>query len=227
MKYGSLILLALALASPLAAQRPVEAKDLLRIRDVSDPQLSPDGAWVAYTVSTSDTVADKGDADVWMSSWDGKRSVRLTNSKAKESSPRWSPDGRYLAFLSSREDPREVDQVWLLDRTGGEAQRVTDLPGGVSDFAWSPDGTAAGAHRQRPHARRSSPRGRTSSKKRPRPIVMDRYRFKDDEVGYLGDRAGPPLPLRPSRTARRAAHARRVRRGGALLVARRPVHRLS
>ncbi len=77
-----------------------------------------------------------------MSSWDGKRSVRLTRTQApREHAPRWSPNGRYLAFLSSRDDPREVEQVWLLDRNGGEAERLTDLPGGVSDYAWSPDGT--------------------------------------------------------------------------------------
>jgi dipeptidyl aminopeptidase/acylaminoacyl peptidase len=135
LRYMGLLVMAVSISSPATAQRPVEARDLLRIREVSDPQLSPDGAWVAYTVSTSDTVEDKRDADVWMTRWDGERSVRLTYSKARERSPRWSPDGRYLAFLSSRDDPREVEQVWLLDRTGGEAERVTDLPGGVSDYA--------------------------------------------------------------------------------------------
>src|SRR5688572_22683287 len=128
LKVTCLFALTLALPLPLAAQRSVEARDLLRIREVSDPQLSPDGAWVAYTVAGSDTVEDGRGSDVWMTSWNGKRSVRLTYDKAQEHSPRWSPDGRYLAFLSARDDPREVEQVWLLDRTGGEAERLTDLP---------------------------------------------------------------------------------------------------
>jgi dipeptidyl aminopeptidase/acylaminoacyl peptidase len=173
------------MTTPGAAQRPVEARDLLRIREVSDPRLSPDGAWVAYTVTMSDTAADKRETDVWMSRWDGKRSVRLTYSKAEEHSPRWSPDGRYLAFLSSREDPREVEQVWLLDRTGGEAERVTDLPGGVSDFAWSPDGSRLALIASDPTPDQLA-KEQDSSKKRPRPIVINRYRFKYDEVGYIG-----------------------------------------
>ena len=185
LRHAGLFLLAVALAAPVEAQRPVEARDLLRLREVSDPQVSPDGAWVAYTVSGSDTVQDKREADVWMTSWDGKRSVQLTHTQAREHAPRWSPDGRYLAFLSSREDPREVEQVWLLDRTGGEAERITDLPGGVSDYAWSPDGTRLALI-----AADSSPdhlaAGQDSSKKRPRPIVIDRYRFKYDGVGYIG-----------------------------------------
>jgi dipeptidyl aminopeptidase/acylaminoacyl peptidase len=168
------------------AQRPVESKDLLRIRTVSDPQLAPEGAWVAYTVSTADTMADERDADVWMSSWDGKRSVRLTWTAEREHTPRWSPDGRYLAFLSSRDDPREVEQVWLLDRNGGEAERVTDLPGGVSDYAWSPDGSRLALIASDPDPAQAQP-GQDTSKPRPEPIVVDRYRFKYDEVGYIGD----------------------------------------
>ena len=121
---------------------PVESDDLLRIREVSDPQLSPDGAWVAYTVSTSDTRrgrAGRRHLDVEL----GRQPQRPAHpdQASRSTRPRWSPDGRYLAFLSARDDPREVDQVWLLDRSGGEAERVTDLPGGVSDYAWSPDGS--------------------------------------------------------------------------------------
>ena len=185
MRYAGLFVLALSISTPVAAQRPVEARDLLRMREVSDPHLSPDGAWVAYTVSTADTAADKRDSDVWMSRWDGKRSVRLTYSKAREHAPRWSPNGRYLAFLSSREDPREVEQVWLLDRTGGEAERVTDLPGGVSDFAWSPDGSRLALIASDPTPDQLAAE-QDSSKKRPRPIVINRFRFKYDEVGYIG-----------------------------------------
>ena len=180
---------------------------------------------MAYTVSTSDTVADKRDADLWMSSWDGKRSVRLTNSKAKESSPRWSPDGRYLAFLSSREDSREVGQVWLLDRTGGEAQRVTDLPGGVSDFSWSPDGTRLALIASDPTPEELAA-GQDSSKKHPRPIVVDRYRFKYHGVGYIG-RERDHLYLFTLADHKATLVTPASRRGGALLVARRAVHRVS
>ena len=170
----------------LAAQRPVETGDLNRIREVSDPQLSPDGKWVAYTVSTADTVEDKRDADIWMASWDGGRSVRLTWTRKREHAPRWSPDGRYLAFLSARDDAREVEQLWLLDRRGGEAERLTDLPGGVSDYAWSPDGTRLALIASDPDPDQPLP-GQDSTKRRPEPIVVNRFRFKYDGVGYIGE----------------------------------------
>ena len=85
MRYAGLLLTGMlcAWSGEAAAQRAVEAGDLLRIREVSDPHLSPDGAWVAYTVATSDTAEDKRAADIWMSSWNGKRSVRLTWTKER------------------------------------------------------------------------------------------------------------------------------------------------
>ena len=145
MRRHSAALLALLLsvaASPAAGQaqakRPLRSSDLYLLRSVNDPQLSPDGAWVAYTVSAIDSVKDKADTDLWMTSWDGTQTIRLTSTPEGESTPRWSPDGRYLAFVSGRQEGKG-GQVWLLDRRGGEAQRLTTVKGGISEFAWSPD----------------------------------------------------------------------------------------
>jgi len=94
-----LTLIARGLGAQTAAPRPVTVGDLFRLREVADPQVSPDGAWVAYTVTRADSVEDRQPGAVWMTSWDGARTLRLTNSKEGESAPRWSPDGRWLAFL--------------------------------------------------------------------------------------------------------------------------------
>jgi dipeptidyl aminopeptidase/acylaminoacyl peptidase len=158
-----------------AASRPFSLDDVLRVREVRDPQLSPDGAWVAYSVSSSDTAEDRNKSAVWMASWDGTRNVRLTTSKQGEETPRWSPDGRWLAFLSSRDD--EHTQLWLLDRQGGEGHKATTLPSDVDDYVWAPDGkrvalVVADADTAKP--------------KTPAPIVIDRFQFKQDDAGYLG-----------------------------------------
>ena len=130
-----------ALALPLAAaQEPrlLKIEDIHALKLVQDPQVSPDGRWVAYVVRKDDTEEDRQDTDVWMVPFAGGEAVRLTASPKGESRPRWSPDNRWLAFLSSREG--DSAQVWLLDRRGGEAVKLTDYEGGVSDLAWSPDG---------------------------------------------------------------------------------------
>ena len=128
-----------AASAQTTSTRKLTIDDLYRLRDVSGPQISPDGGWVAYTVAAPDAVKDRSDKDVWMSSWDGRRSLRLTTSKSGEHTPRWSPDGRYWRSFRTGTTPVRLQQVWLLDRAGGEAERVTDLPGGVSQYAWSPD----------------------------------------------------------------------------------------
>jgi dipeptidyl aminopeptidase/acylaminoacyl peptidase len=169
----------------LEAQRPVNAGDLTRVKWVSDPHVSPDGEWVAYAVSAADTVKDKRQWDLWMTRWDGSSQVQLTFSEESETTPRWSPDGRRLAFLSSRGDPRDVDQVWVLERAGGEARRVSELPGGVTDFAWAPDGRRMALIASDPDPN-AVPEGKDSSEHRPQPVVVDRFSFKHDEVGYVG-----------------------------------------
>jgi len=170
------------------AKRAVAVDDFARIRSVGDPQRSPDGKWVAYTVGTTDLEKDKRDTDLWMVSWDGAQQVRLTSGPEGAGSPRWSPDGRFLAFLASRgteEEKKLGSQVWLLDMRGGEAQRLTEIKTGVSDYAWSPDGTRLViVSRDKDPA--SEPEKLEGWKRKAQPpIVIDKYRFMRDRAGYL------------------------------------------
>src|SRR4051794_24637354 len=134
------VLLCLPLLYSQSAKRVIKIEDMHAFHEVRDLQLSPDGKWVAYTVSGVDVPADKSDTDVWIASWDGAQQLRMTSSPEGENAPRWSPDGRYLAFLSSRTGGKARGaQVWLLDRSGGEAQQLTDVKGRLSSYEWSPD----------------------------------------------------------------------------------------
>jgi len=134
----SSLLLAPSLFAQTGPQRPpLHLDDLYQLRTVSDPQRSPDGQWVAYTVSTVDTRKDKNVSHIWLVSWDGKQERQLTFSDGGENMPRWSPDGGRLAFLSARSDACEMSQVWLLPMSGGEAARATELRQQISDYAWS------------------------------------------------------------------------------------------
>jgi len=165
----------------------VNVNDLFRLRTVRDVQVSPDGDWVAFVVGTLDSARDRSNSDLYMVSWDGSRTVQLTFTPDGESSPRWSPDGRYLSFVASRGESRTGGQIWLLDRAGGEAQKLTDLKAGVSDYQWSPDSKRIVIVAQDPdsaaQAGGDSARSRTA-----KPIVIDRYQFKQDGQGYLGNR---------------------------------------
>src|SRR5947199_6180713 len=119
-----LVLACLPVLFSQTAKRALKLEDMHALHDVRDLQISPDGKWVAYTVSSVDTAADKTDSDVWMASWDGSQQLRMTASPEPENAPRWSPDGRHLSFLSGRPGGKSRGtQVWLLDRAGGEAEQ--------------------------------------------------------------------------------------------------------
>jgi dipeptidyl aminopeptidase/acylaminoacyl peptidase len=156
------------------AKRKLRPGDLYRLQTIGDAQISPDGAWVSYVLTSTDSAKDKRNSDVWMVSWDGQESIQLTNSQDGESSPRWSPDGKYISFLSSRQG--KTSQVWLMDRRGGEGKKITELKNDLADYKWSPDSKKLLLSIQ------DAPD--TSKTKTSKPVVIDRYQFKQDVQGY-------------------------------------------
>ena len=109
----------------------------LALKDVSEISASPDGKYVAHTVTSNDLKKDEARDTVWMQPAKGGDPVQMTTSDGESSGPKWSPDGRYLAVLSDRKD--EISQVWLLDRRGGDAQQLTEFKQGIDSFEWAPD----------------------------------------------------------------------------------------
>lgn len=185
------ILLILACAyAPFAqttARRPMKLDDFSRFRNVSDPQISPDGKFVAYTVSSTDMKNDKATTHIWMIGIDGSNDRQITFSHESENSPRWSPDGRYLSFTSSRPGKTRGNQVWLLDRNGGEARQLTEIKGRLQGHEWSPDSKriALLIGDPDPEAEPSPSPQPGATPRVPKPIVIDRYRYKQDGAGYL------------------------------------------
>jgi dipeptidyl aminopeptidase/acylaminoacyl peptidase len=183
--------------------RSITIDDYFQIQAVHDPQLSPDSRWVAYAVDTATLKTDKNETRLWMVPAAGGEAIPLTSEGVSSSHPRWSPDGKFLVFLSERNGGKK--QIWLLNRQGGEAQQLTDTMQDVDDFAWSPDGRRlvlalkdptpeeleAAKEKSTAAAHPSSSSDSNSEEKKSKskkPWVIDRLQFKVDEVGYLDRR---------------------------------------
>jgi dipeptidyl aminopeptidase/acylaminoacyl peptidase len=186
----ALVAAAALLLAPLTLAgegRPLKVDDLFSLKDVSDPRLSPDGRHVAYTLTTLDAKEDDSDTDVYLVPVDGGEPLRLTSGKKDESSPRFSPNGEWIAFLSDREGKKT--QVYLLSRRGGEATKLTSFEASVSSFAWAPDSKrlALVVSDVDPEATddEEAEKASTEKKKTPKPIVLRRLQFKRDGEGYL------------------------------------------
>src|SRR5437879_2997753 len=127
-----------ALAALVHAQeRRFTIDDLLKVRRVGDPQVSPKGDLVAFTVTDMDKTANKGTTQIYLVPLTGGEPRQLTNDEHSSSSPRWSPDGDKLAFVSARDGE---DQIWTIDISNGALTKITSIATGAGDPVWSPDG---------------------------------------------------------------------------------------
>ena len=182
-----LALALLAAGEAVAAEkRAMTMADVHRLRDVGEPSLSPDGKWLLYSVTSDELAWDTKVSEVWRVASGGGPERRLTYASPKSSwAPRYSPDGRWIAFLSDRGED-ETTQVWRMPADGGEAEALTAFKGSVSEFAWSPDSKRlALIVGDDPAEPAKLPDGKDGPAK---PIVTTRLQFKDDASGYLDER---------------------------------------
>jgi dipeptidyl aminopeptidase/acylaminoacyl peptidase len=201
---GALIITIVSVSVLIAqngAKRGVTPEDYFAFEFASDPNMSPDGKLVAYVVTKIDRAQNRRNSAIWMVATDGSRAPwQFTTSPQSSNSPRWSPDGKSIAFLSSRpeantasasvgaaaEQPR--NQVYVLSMDGGEAKRVTNLKNGASSFRWSPDGSRlVVVSRIGPSDNRGDSRtGETRDRSDVRHYKNSSYKFND--TGWFDDR---------------------------------------
>ena len=136
------ILLLIGSASAAFAQRAMTLVDFMNIPTINGPQLSPDGKEIVFTKSEPNWKANRRISHVWRVNANGTGLLQLTSGAETEDTPRWSPDGKTIAFVTKRGDAEAVNQIFLLSTAGGEARPVTSHPTAVSGLQWSPDGSA-------------------------------------------------------------------------------------
>ncbi len=174
-------------------KRDISLDDLAKLQRVGGPVVSPDGEWVLYTVGQVDTKDDKGQSHLWMVKWDGSVHLQLTYGKEGASEPKFSPDGRTISFMSARPGTVKGSQVWVMDRRGGEAEQLTNITDkNIQGYSWSPDSKQL-LLTLHPKAEPDPEEGKPPAP--PKPIVIDRYHFKQDIQGYLRDDAYNALYL--------------------------------
>jgi dipeptidyl aminopeptidase/acylaminoacyl peptidase len=165
----------------------MKPEDVYELTSVADPRLSPVGRRVAYVVSRTDEEANAYRTAIWVATLDGSEEPKqFTSGERNDGSPRWSPDGRWLAFVSNRdgEDEKKAKgQLYVLPADGGEPRRLTDGKASVESIAWSPDSSRIAFARRVPDEAYEEEDDRRRAPRR-----FTRVFFKLDGVGWIGDR---------------------------------------
>jgi len=194
-----------AASPPEAGSKPWTVDDILRLRDVTEPQISPDGRWVAFVVSEADEDENAFNTDLYLAPAFGApgtaspaEPLRLTRSPKADHNPRWRPDGSAIAFLSAREgrkpenagDEEKGEQVWMIRPDGGEPWQPSAVAGGVEGFAWSPDGTTLALLVREPKSAERKKR----EKEKDDAVVVD-GEIRRSQVWLMDSRSGAAVPV--------------------------------
>ena len=152
------------------------------ISNLSSPLISPEGDWILYSVSKADAQKDKNVSQLYMINKTGTETVSLTEQTKGVGSYQWSPEGKYISFLTAGKEEKEGSQLFLLDRRGGEPIQLTHIKGEIAAYQWFKDGSKILFEIKDPSF------ADTAKSKVRQPYEIDRYHFKADYEGYLDNR---------------------------------------
>ncbi|WP_417318613.1 S9 family peptidase [Emcibacter sp.] len=171
-------LLAGSIQAAVAGDKLFKIEDFHKLQDVSAPALSPDGSKVVYSVSSNNLKIDASTSDVWMVPYAGGKPKNITKTNDKsEWDPRFSPDGRYIVFLGEDKEDGST-QLFLMKAKGGSPKQISHVDGGIVEYDWAPDS-------KRIIFTAFVGGGKENKAGTPAPVVVDRFQFKEDWVGYL------------------------------------------
>ena len=156
--------------------------DVYRMEAVSRPKISPEGTWILYSQSKIDAAKDRSVSKLYMMSSDGKETITLTEQTKGVGNYQWSPDGKYISFLTKGKDEDNGSQVFLMDRRGGEGVQLTNIKGEINDYVWFNSG------KKMIVVVKDFNYADTAKSKIRTPYEMTRYKFKQDNEGYLDNR---------------------------------------
>ena len=185
MKNLALLLVLAPLAAAPGAPRPISATDVFEIRTVADPQISPDGKRIVYVVNFADIQSDTRYSNIWTINFDGSDNRPMTSGNYHETTPRWSPDGSRIAFISDREGSPQIYQRWI---DTGQTAKLTNLTDAPSGLAYSPDGRTIAFLSMVPEAPRklgNLPTPPAGARWAEQARIIDRMVYRFDQVGYL------------------------------------------
>lgn len=164
------------------SKRPIKPEDVWRFYSISSVKLSPDSKWILYNHTKTDSSKDGYDSKLYMMDVEGKESIQLSEQTKGIGQPQWSPDNKYISFLSKGKSDESGSQIFLMNRKGGEPIQLTKVKGELSAYRWFPDG-----NRILMEIREASTADTAKTKIR-KPYEIKRYAFKNDSEGYLDER---------------------------------------